>query len=63
MCIRDRCKESIEVEGSKRVNFSLNGVVGGEIHVLRKDESAFNVYSVSYTHLDVYKRQGIRGTV
>ena len=96
--LRRGCKESIEVEGLQGVNFSLNGVVGGEVkasRVFRKDESAFSIYleddmsankfpwvfsalhrwcsscelmssayfeseryiAVSYTHLDVYKRQ------
>ena len=37
-------RESIIVGGLQGVNFSLNGVVGGEAHVFRKDESAFDVY-------------------
>ena len=40
-------RESIIVKELQGVNFSLNGVVGGEVktsHVFGKDESAFNIY-------------------
>ena len=49
-------KESLQVEGLERGNFS-RGVVGGE-------EKSSRVYlAVSYTHLDVYKRQAQYGTI
>ena len=49
--MRDSCvlsqRESIFVEGMQGVDFSLNGVVGGEVkasHVFSKDESSFSIY-------------------
>ena len=38
------CKESIIVGGLQGLDSSLNGVFGGDVHVLRKDKSAFDVY-------------------
>ena len=38
------CKESIIVKELQGVDFSLNDEVGGDVHVFRKDESAFDVY-------------------
>ena len=47
MCIRDRlkrvCRESIIVKELHGLDFSLNGVFGGDLYVFRKDESAFDV--------------------
>ena len=37
-------RESIIVKELQGVDSSLNGVFGGGVHVLRKDESAFDVY-------------------
>ena len=37
-------KESIIVKELQGVDSSLNGVFGGDVHVCRKDESAFDVY-------------------
>ena len=38
------CREGIIVGELQGLDFSLNGVFGGDIHVFRKDESAFDVY-------------------
>ena len=37
------CRESIIVGELQGLDFSLNGVFGGDVHVFRKDESAFDV--------------------
>ena len=37
------CRESIIVKDLQGVDFSLNGVFVGDVHVLRKDESAFDL--------------------
>ena len=56
----DTCKKSVEL--AKRVNAKWMTVVPGYFERnLPLDIQTANVIAVSYTHLDVYKRQGIDG--
>ena len=49
MCIRDRCAEGLTtIQGADCVNISYP----------RFYEELMGLIPVSYTHLDVYKRQG-----
>ena len=57
MCIRDRSNAAVK----NNPNSNVKGWNISAPETTRAPGSAFtyNVYPVSYTHLDVYKRQGI----
>ena len=48
MCIRDRIKGSLS---------KYMGISNVEKNTIHKKNEEYNVIPVSYTHLDVYKRQ------
>ena len=60
MCIRDSQKIGKAVSDEEIVhalNELLIGIPLDRLTLLRKLRQRFNVMTVSYTHLDVYKRQ------
>ena len=58
MCIRDRCNLS---QGIKEDGIAIGEARKEEKIILNMHNNGFTVEPVSYTHLDVYKRQGISG--
>ena len=61
MCIRDRAKGDVEIDG---VPCSFDETTGIGLNLAWKQENGKDYWyengqrPVSYTHLDVYKRQG-----
>ena len=55
MCIRDRFH--VGGSGNSTPGALVNGATTLPIYIFKADE-ALDILAVSYTHLDVYKRQG-----
>ena len=65
MCIRDRYKLAEFIKRQSGAQFPVQGVVYEDMYTknfyepyIFKDGVTVYVAAVSYTHLDVYKRQG-----
>ena len=58
MCIRDRDKGA---PSDIETNY-FSWQIRGQKYITPSDEVSRPVYTVSYTHLDVYKRQGMYST-
>ena len=60
MCIRDRTEDGFQTWIYNRTDYDelLTGLEKQGLSLPTADEWA---YPVSYTHLDVYKRQGVAG--
>ena len=66
MCIRDRLREmtGAGMMDCKKALTETNGDMDAAVEVLRKSGAAkMEKKPVSYTHLDVYKRQHLKSSV
>ena len=57
MCIRDRNQDSGEIKMKAGNTFSYITNVKPNTNVEKLAQTGYEVEAVSYTHLDVYKRQ------
>ena len=57
MCIRDRHYKTIEEDGKEIVAVDIQRGTDRPYYLAKKGMRPEGVYAVSYTHLDVYKRQ------
>ena len=57
MCIRDRADKENSIHGLNLMLVEDNELNAEVAEILLEDEGAIITMAVSYTHLDVYKRQ------